>query len=289
MSLALIRVPYDSGQRERRLGAGPDALVRAGAADALGAGGLDVVPARIETDMPFPTETTTAFELAGKLAGEVARARRSGATPVVLAGNCLAALGVVAGLGEVPRLGVLWLDAHGDLNTPETSPTGYLDGMALAVATGRCWTGPTRRIPGFAPVPHGQVGNLGARDLDPDERPLLEQGPISHLAGTAWAGPGGDASAAEVVDALACRVDALHLHLDLDVLDPAQACGGPYAVPGGPSPAQVRRVIEHAGETAPLAGISLAGYAPDWDRTGAGVQAALAALTAVGRAVAARR
>lgn len=289
MSLALIRVPYDSGQRERRLGAGPDALVRAGAADALGAGGLDVVPARIETDLPFPTETTAAFELAGKLAGEVARARRSRATPVVLAGNCMMVLGVLAGLAEVPRLGLLWLDAHGDLNTPETSPGGDLDGMALAAATGRCWTGPTSRIPGFSAVPDAQVAHLGARDLDPDERAVLDTGKVAHLDGTAWAGSQGDASAAAIVAALAGRVDALHLHIDLDVQDPALAGSGPSAVPGGPQPDQVQRFIGNLADAAPLIGVSMAGYAPDWDRAGDGKRAALDALTAVGHTIAAQR
>ena len=289
MSLALIRVPYDSGQREQRQGAGPDALARAGAADAQGSGGLDVVPARIETDLPFPTETTVAFELAGKLGGEVARARRSGATPVVLAGNCLTAVGVLAGLAEVPRLGLVWLDAHGDLNTPETSPTGYLDGMALAVATGRCWTGPTRRIPGFAPVADGHVAHLGARALDPGERTILEAGTMAHLDGRSWAADGGDARAAETVHALAERVDALHLHLDLDVQDPARTGGGPETLPGGPGPAQVQRLIANLADVAPLAGVSMAGYAPDRDRSGTDTRAALAALRAVGHAIAARR
>jgi arginase len=289
VTLALIRVPYDAGQREQRLGAGPDALARAGAADALGAGGLDVIPARIETDLPFATETTVGFELAGKLGGEVARACRSGATPVVLAGNCLTAVGVLAGLTEIPRLGLVWLDAHGDLNTPETSPTGYLDGMALAVATGRCWTGPTRRIPGFAPVADGHVAHLGARALDPGERTILDAGTMAHLDGASWAAEGGDARASEIVHALAGRVDALHLHLDLDVQDPALAGGCSDAVPGGPGPDQVQRFIAGLAQTAPLAAVSIAGYAPDRDRSATGARAALGALRAVGHAIAARR
>ena len=289
MSLALIRVPYDSGQRERRLGAGPDALVRAGAADALGAGGLDVIPGRIETDLAFPLEAGVGFDLAGKLAGEVTRARRSGATPVVLAGNCLMAVGMRAGLAEVPRPGLIWLDAHGDVNTPETSPTGYLDGMPLAIATGRCWTGIAAGLPGFAPLADAQVAHLGARDLDPGERAVLDAGGMASLDGASWAGAGGDARAAAIVTALAERVDALHLHIDLDVQAPAQTCGGPYAVPGGPGPDQLRHLIATLAEAAPLAGVSMAGYAPDRDRSGTGARAALAILTAVGHAIAARR
>ncbi len=229
------------------------------------------------------------FDLAGKLAGEVAQARRRAATPVVLAGNCLMAVGTRAGLADVPRLGLVWLDAHGDLNTPETSPTGYLDGMPLAIATGRCWTGIAAGLPGFDPLPDAQVAHLGARDLDPGEGPVLDAGAIASLDGATWAGAGGDARAAAIVAALARRVDALHLHIDLDVQDPAQTCGGPYAVPGGPGPAQVQRLIADVAHAAPIAGVSIAGYAPDWDRPGTGARAALDALRAVGHAIAGRR
>ena len=70
--------------------------------------------------------------------------------PLVLAGNCNAAVGVVAGLG--PGAAVLWCDAHADFNTPETTTGGFLDGMGLATVTGRCWTSMAARVPGFVPV-----------------------------------------------------------------------------------------------------------------------------------------
>ena len=67
----------------------------------------------------------------------------------MLAGNCNTALGSVAGLDHLDRTGVVWFDAHGDFNTPETTVTGSFDGMALAMLTGRCWTGLYIACPAF--------------------------------------------------------------------------------------------------------------------------------------------
>jgi arginase len=91
----------------------------------------------------------------------VGEARRADRFPLVLGGNCGVALGVVAGLGGDAR--VVWADAHGDFNTPETTLGGFLDGMGLATLTGGCWTAITATIPGFAAVPDDHVWLLGAR------------------------------------------------------------------------------------------------------------------------------
>ena len=78
---------------------------------------------------------------------------------------------------------VLWFDAHGDFNTPETTTSGFLDGMALAAVTGRCWTGLTRAIPGFTPVPESNVTAIGVRDLDEGEAMASQTCGLTHVAG----------------------------------------------------------------------------------------------------------
>src|SRR5206468_12877100 len=99
----------------------------------------------------------------------VRAARAQGRFPVVLSGNCGASLGVVGGLmqargGAAARpLGVVWMDAHGDFNTPDTSASGFLDGMSLAALVGRCWRALTLVTPGVA-VPEHHVLHLGGRD-----------------------------------------------------------------------------------------------------------------------------
>ena len=103
-------------------------------------------------DGSWSAEIGAAFDLAGAVARAVDEAIVDGRFPLVLSGNCgPAALGCVGGLRTVSR--VLWFDAHGDFKTPETTVSGYLDGMALAAVTGRCWTQLTNAIPGFVPIP----------------------------------------------------------------------------------------------------------------------------------------
>src|SRR4051812_5816935 len=107
----LLVVPYDSGHRDARMGAGPLALVRAGAADLLGADAVRV----LEPTGSWRAELATAFQLHRLVAAEVAGAVDAGQVPLLLAGNCNATLGVLAGLSAAgQRVGLLWLDAHGD-------------------------------------------------------------------------------------------------------------------------------------------------------------------------------
>src|SRR6478735_11713834 len=109
-------------------------------------------------------------------AKHVHAARTARRFPVVLSGNCLAAVGVIAGLGE--GTGVIWIDAHGDFNTPQTTTRGFLDGMTLATATGKCWVELANGIEGFMPVPEDAVVLIGARDLDPGEKAALARSSI---------------------------------------------------------------------------------------------------------------
>lgn len=289
MTIALFCVPYDAGQRDRRAGAGPDVLMKAGAVGRIEAAAADrVIPARVETDLRFPLEAGVGFDLARKLSGEVSRARRDGAFPLVLAGNCLTAVGTLSGAADVPRLGIVWLDAHGDLNTPETTPSGLIDGMALAVATGRCWQAPARRIPAYAPIPDRRVAHWGARDLDPAERDILAAGDMLAVDGKALAKPNGVVAVDMSLVDLARRVDAVYLHIDLDVIDSSEARIGAYPVTGGPDGARLGAVVERIFARLPVAAAGLAGYTPDMDADGAGRAIALDTLATIGAALAAR-
>src|SRR4029077_13931674 len=122
-------------------------------------------------------------ELMRGVADEVRAARNAGRFPLVLSGDCLAAGGVIAGVGE--GTGVIWSDAHGDVNAPQTTMSGFLDGMTLATATGRCWMELARSIEGFEPVPENAVVLLGARDLDPGEETALARSKVVRLSAPA--------------------------------------------------------------------------------------------------------
>ncbi|HEX5954748.1 MAG TPA: arginase family protein, partial [Solirubrobacterales bacterium] len=117
-----------------------------------------------------------------------AEAMSDGRLPVLVAGNCIVSLGAIGGVAG-GTVGILWLDAHPDFHTPETTPTGFLDGTGLAAATGACWHVLCSRIPGFAPVAEDHVVLAGVRDIDPGESERLEAelgggGPGRRRAGT---------------------------------------------------------------------------------------------------------
>ena len=168
-----IAVPYHSGRHGQRMGAGPTHLLQAGLGTRLESAGHHVHIRTLELPHgSWSAEIGAAFDLAGAVAARSTRRSQMGDFPLVLSGNCgPAALGCVGGLRSVSR--VLWFDAHGDFNTPETTVSGYLDGMALAAATGRCWTQLTNAIPGFVPVPEAGVTLIGARDVDEREAAAL--------------------------------------------------------------------------------------------------------------------
>jgi arginase len=266
MLIDLIAVPYDTGLREERMGRGPARILEAGLLERLGDDGHRVRVTTIGTRCPFRVEAAVAVDLQQQVGTAVMAARAEGALPLVVSGNCNTGVGVLAGLGA--RAGVVWFDAHGDFNTPETSPSGYFDGMALALATGRCWRTLIGRLAGFTPIPDEHVVLVGARDLDPGERDLLERSGVSWVAAS-----GGELDAA--LERLATRVESVYLHLDLDVHDPAEAPANTYGAPGGPSRAEVLQAVERVGARLPIAAAGLAAYDPTVDPDGITATAAV--------------
>ena len=236
-------VPYDSGNQALRMGAGPTRLVASGIFESL-------QNRHTLTEYSAPPgvcgEVASAFDIQRWLAAQVHAACEGGAFPLVLAGNCMSAVGVVAGLRSRSRqaLGVCWFDAHADFNTPETTVSGFLDGMALATLTGRCWTHITRSVPDFRPALDDGVMMFGTRDVDPLERNALSASGIhwpraienrwsaETLLDTADLAP-------ETLAEFRTRVEEVYLHIDLDVLDIGEACANQFACTGGFSAAQL--------------------------------------------------
>jgi arginase len=274
MDIRLLLVPYDSGQRNVRMGAGPEHLRNAGLADHLAAEGHSVDWQVIESaSSHWRAEVQTSFELMRAVAEQVRAARSAGRFPLVLSGNCLAAIGVIAGLGAAT--GVLWVDAHGDFNTPQTTMSGFLDGMTLATATGRCWSELARSIGGFAPVPDDAVMMFGVRDLDPGETTTLARSGIVRFSA--------EATSEEIEPALnAFRPGAgrSYLHLDLDAIDPAEGRANGYAVRGGFSGEKLERLARLIASKLPVEAMTLASYDPSYDTDGKVCQIAFGVVSA---------
>ncbi len=279
--LSLIEVPYDCGRLDERMGRGPREL-SATLPPALTAAGHDVEVRPVRLPDGFFPEVAAVIALQREVRREVAAARETGRLPVVLSGNCgYAALGAMAALP--PETAVLWLDAHADFNTPETSPSGFFDGTALATLAGRAWTNVARSFAGFTPVAEERVVLLGARDLDEEEQRMLVASAVT------WLPP--DALRAEparldgALDALAARAERLYLHLDLDVLDPSELRANLYACPGGLRVDEVAAAIVAAAERLELAALSITAYDPsaDSEHRGSTVVARLLAAVTVQR------
>jgi arginase len=261
------------------MGAGPERLMEAGLIDRLQQAGHEVVACSVcLPSQKFIPEVQAAFELDRRLAGCVADAVASGALPVILSGNCITSVGTVAGIGE-PELGVIWLDAHGDFNTPETTSSGFLDGMALAILTGRCWTSVAATVPGFAPVAERRVVLFGARDLDAREATALTDSEIDHLTP--------DAISTGLSENLARRKEHtrdIYLHIDLDSLDPSEGTANGFAVEGGFSVAAVRELVDQAADAFRIRAVALTAYDPSQDTDGracnAGIDLIVSAVNA---------
>ncbi len=178
----------------------------------------------------------------------------SGRVPVSVAGDCCASLPVMAGLQAAdinPQL--VWLDAHGDFNTLETSPSGFLGGMPLAMMVGRGDQGLCRQT-GLTPVDESNVWLVDARDLDPLEQVALDASSVNR---TDMAGFGNLQLNAPV-----------HLHLDIDVIDASQAPGTRYPVGDGPCVADTVAACRKFVKSNEIVAISVSGWTGDLDVDG---------------------
>ncbi len=270
-SVRLLAVPYDSGQHGKRQGLGPGKLIDSWFAEPEAAERLPEV-VWVESATGFPTEVATTFELMARVANEVCSALDDNRFPVVLAGNCnTSALGGAAGLrlrDPMADVGVVWFDTHGDFNTPDIDPIGFLDGQGLAIITGRCWQAMARHVPGFEPVADGSVMLVGAHDLDDDESVALADSHIAHITPSRIRSEGMENALGSAVEALAGRVSHIYLHIDLDVVDADCARANSFASPGGLTPDQVFEATSFVLNALPIAAAGLAAYDPAVDESG---------------------
>jgi len=210
-----------------------------------------------DLDMPLPPDTVITADLPdgdvwgrlsalySGLAAAVASEAGRGGRPVVLSGDCMTALGTMSGLQRAGvEAGIVWFDAHGDVQTLETTTSGYLGGLPLRLLMGYRPELIAARL-GLRAVPEHQVALVDARDLDPPE--------VSYLAGA-------QIRRSEVgeLDAAGLPGGPLYVHLDLDVIDSAQLPGLRFPAPGGPGPAQVTGALSALLGTGRVAAIGVA-------------------------------
>ncbi len=253
MRPTLVQVPYHLG-REGGLGAGVPVLARA-------LSDLDCEVTAVVRSSEPANEISGCMDVVRGVAATVGGVVAAGRFPLVLAGNCHSSLGTVAGLGAGlgRTVGVVWLDAHADFNTPETTTSGFVDGMALALLTGSGWSALRRMISGHAPVIEENVVLVGTRDLDRAEEERLT------ASGVERAGPDELVAA---LDRLADRVSDVYLHVDLDVLDPSVGRANRYAVESGLSLEEVQSAIDAVTARFTIRAAALTAYDPAADPEG---------------------
>lgn len=190
------------------------------------------------------------------LAEQVAAAITNNLLPVSVAGDCCATIGVMAGLqraGLEPQL--LWFDAHGDFNTWETTPSGFLGGMPLAMLAGLGEQTMMQAL-GVRPLAPERIILTDGRDLDPEEAELLAGCEVVHLR--------------DPLHLLDYDLGArpLYIHYDSDVLNPLDAPAMSYRAAGGPRAGELAPLFRHLAQTGQLAAVSMTTWNPQLDADG---------------------
>jgi arginase len=256
MNVCVIVVPYDSGIYGARMGCGPERLLEAALRPLLRRLGHTMLVDRIRASSRFATEISTTFDLCSLVANRVHQCLQTGVFPLLLSGNCNIGIGAVAGCG-CDTTGVAWFDAHGESHTPETTESGFLDGMGISTMTGQCW----RRIAGgiqrFSPVPGDRVLLIGSRDVEPDECALLDRVGVRRISQIEDVG--------SAVESMSRKIDGVYIHLDLDVLDPAEATANQWTPAGGLTVETLKKAVREIMSGAKLKGFGIGSYDPECD------------------------
>ncbi|MGI6574374.1 MAG: arginase [bacterium] len=246
MQVKIVGVPIDLGANRRGVDMGPSAiryaLLREKIAE-IGHQVEDLGNIEVPERDSLPQHIVRAdnlkhlpeiLEVNRHLAEVVAKIMAAGDFPLVLGGDHSISIGTIAGLAsQVESLGVIWFDAHGDFNTPATTSSGNIHGMPLAISVGRgavelvnCGTNKVK-------VKEKNVVIIGARDLDPEEKQLLQSSEVTVFTMQDIDERGMRQVVKEGIEIAGSGVEGIHVSFDLDVIDPMQAPGVGTPVRGG--------------------------------------------------------
>ncbi len=270
VQIDIVTVPYRYDRRGDGAGNGPDALLAAGLVDRLASVGIQASDPVI-AELPDDERTDDSIavnigRLGAHTANHVAASRAGGSRVMVLSGDDTAMVGVVSGLqrahGAEARIGLVWLDAHGDFNTPDTSYSGILAGMPVAILAGLAgplWRGAAGLA---APIATDRIVISGVRELDEREETLLNSTNVQVVRGHDHDGH------ERAIERLARQCDMLCLHVDLDVLDPGLVPSSGTPEPGGLTVEETARFVQAVTDTGKVVVLSIAGLNPGAGKRG---------------------
>lgn len=242
-NLSIISVPIDLGAGTRGVNLGPEAIKYAGLVKRL-----ENIGYNVEDRCDIPVNKKTAITVEGSnlknlnvvaevndnLCKEVSDAMSEGKFPLVIGGDHSIAIGTISGvLQHKKNLGVIWFDAHGDINTPQTSPSGNIHGMPIAVLLGMGDESLISIGGKDSVLKKENIVYIGSRDLDAGERTALKSLGIKVFTMHEIDDMGIKNIMAEAIKIAGESTDGIHVSFDLDVLDPEVAPGTGTKVPGG--------------------------------------------------------
>ena len=274
--ISIIGAALDLGQRRRGVDMGPSAIRYAGLEERLAGQGHAVedfgnVPAAVPEAIELQDESARylpdILRSCERIAASVGECVRAGRFPVVLGGDHSVALGTLGGLAASHGQpgGVLWIDAHGDLNTPETSPSGNVHGMPLAAALGLAGDRFASEAWPLPAVDARRVALVGVRELDEAERAYLRSAPVRVFTMSEIDRIGIERAVHEALDHVS-GPGFLHISLDMDALDPDFAPGVGTPVRGGLSYREAHLALELVAEHGGAGSLEVVEVNPILDR-----------------------
>ena len=279
-TIQIISVPLDLGASRRGTDAGPSALRVAGLGDSLKKIGYDLAR-QIDISVPSMearhSESYDArfkdeiFNVCSSLAIATEQSFQNGCIPLVIGGDHSIAMGTVSGVAahfqkQAQDIGLIWFDAHGDMNLPSTSPSGNIHGMPLAHLLGH---GDTllAGIHGICPtVKPGNVALIGIRDIDINERKVIHESGIKTFSMRQIDEMGMSRACAEALDIVTTGTAGFHISFDVDGCDPEVIPGSGTLVPGGISYREAHLLLEMCADTGKMLSMEVVELNPFMDQ-----------------------
>jgi arginase len=277
MHISIICIPYQIDVARWGVALGPQAFLDHGLIELLAAKG-HTIPNPTWIELPKSERTRDSITNLGKIAKRTSAAvsaalKREGSLVLVLEGDCTHAVGAIGGLAQANGTpGVVWFDAHGDLNTWETTTSGFLGGLPYAVALG--WDLEDWRLAAGLeqPVRPEAAALIGTSDLDAAEIEALEQHPIYRMDAVEMAQPGVAKRLQAALQPRANEAKAWYQHIDLDVAGPEENPGNLTPAPHWPPRQHIIEAARATAQTVAIKVASLAVYNPAGDINGRGVR-----------------
>jgi len=299
-TIRIIGVPLDLGASRRGTDVGPSALRIAGLGAALRRMGYDVA---LEEDIPAPAMETRRSEdkharykpqildVCTRLANRVREVVDAGDFPLVLGGDHSIAMGTVAGTAShyharEQSIGLIWFDAHGDMNVPESSPSGNIHGMPLAHLLGKGDVD-LKNILGFSPkVKPENVALIGIRAIDAGERKIIRDSGIHAFTMREIDEHGMAAVARRALQVVNNGTAGFHVSFDVDGCDPTVIPGSGTLVPGGVSFREAHLLMEYVADSGRLLSLEIVELNPFLDERNISARRTLELiLSAMGKSI----